>query len=209
MKIDCIIFDCDGTLVDSEYLGHLAMEIQLREIDVEDSASRMMAEHRGGKLGEIAKSLEDKHKVKLDKNFIDAYRECMAELSRNELQEIEGVTDLLEKIKYSICVASGGPIAKIELSLSLTNLKRFFGDNIFSSYEVNSWKPDPELFLHAARAMNVQPEQCVVVEDSPIGVKAALAANMTPIFYNPMGFDVPEGVISIKYMCELPSAIVL
>jgi HAD superfamily hydrolase (TIGR01509 family) len=211
MKINCIIFDCDGTLVDSEYLGHLALETQLREIGVEESASKLMAKHRGGKLGDIILTLEKKHGITLDDDFILPFRKRLEMLFANELKEIDGITlvlEALEKIESPICVASGGPVAKIEQSLSLTNLKRFFGENIFSSYEVNSWKPDPELFLHAARAMNVQPKQCVVIEDSPIGVKAALAANMTPVFYNPMGFDVPEGVISIKHMRELPSRII-
>lgn len=207
--IQCIIFDCDGTLVDSEYLGHLAMEIQLREIGVEDSASRIMAEHRGGKLADITQSLEQRHNILLDKYFIQAYRKCMAELSHRELQEIEDITEVLSKIEQPICVASGGPMAKIELSLSLTNLKRFFGNNIFSSYEVNSWKPDPDLFLHAANAMNVEPEHCIVVEDSPIGIEAALSANMTAVFYNPSGFDVPEGAISIEKMQELLIKVVL
>ena len=198
-----IIFDCDGTLVDSEYLGHLAMEVQLHEVGVEDSASRIMAEHRGGKLGEIISSLEIKHGVVLNEEFVQAYRKRMADFSNKELKEIEGVTEVLGKITQSMCVASGGPIPKIELSLALTNLKQFFGYNIFSSYEVNSWKPDPNLFLHAAKAMNVAPEQCIVVEDSPIGVEAALSANMTAIFYNPLGLDVPKGVTSIKNMAEL------
>lgn len=201
--IRCIIFDCDGTLVDSEYLGHLAMEVQLRKVGVEDSASRMMAEHRGGKLGEIISSLELTHDVILDEAFIQSYRKRMADLSNKELKEIEGVTESLEQIEQSVCVASGGPMEKIELSLALTNLKRFFGDNIFSSYEVNSWKPNPELFLYAAQAMKVKPELCIVVEDSPIGIEAALSAGMTPIFYNPSGFEVPNGVISIKNMAEL------
>lgn len=205
----CIIFDCDGTLVDSEYLSHKAMEIQLREIGIEDSASRMMEEHRGGKLAGIILSLEHKHDVQLDKLFTQGYRECVADLFHKELQEIDGVTEVLSKIEQSICIASGGPLAKIELSLKLTNLKRFFSDNIFSSYEVNSWKPDPDLFLHTANAMNVSPEHCIVVEDSPIGVEAALSANMTAVFYNPSGFDVPKGAISIKKMQELLTKVAL
>ena len=207
-EFDLIIFDCDGTLVDSEYLGHYALEIKLRDMGIEEHASKIMAEHRGGKLTNITRSLEIKHDIVLDDDFILSFRKLLVELFNNELKEIKGVTKALQKITKPICVASGGPLEKIEQSLSITKLKRFFGDNIFSSYEVNSWKPEPGLFLHAAEEMSFKPEQCVVVEDSPIGIEAALAANMTPIFYDPLNLTLPfKGVMTIKHMRELESAL--
>lgn len=206
--IKCLLFDCDGTLVDSEYLGHLALEMHLRTVDIEVSASKLMAQHRGGKLGDIIKSLEKEHNKILDEDFILGFRKEISQLFENELQAIEGINEALKQINLPICVASGGPRAKIEQSLGLTNLKHYFGDNIFSSYEVNSWKPDPYLFLHAANVMGFLPKHCAVIEDSPIGVEAALAANMIPIFYNPSALQVPEGnVVSINHMRELQGAI--
>ena len=207
--IKCIIFDCDGTLVDSEYLGHLAMEIQLQKSGIKESALEMMAKHRGGKLDEIVCSLEEKHNVVLGDNFIASYRICVEKLFKRELKEIEGVTALLNNIELPICIATGGPMAKISQSLSITNLKRFFGDNIFSSYEVNSWKPAPDLFLHAANAMGVKPAECLVVDDSPIGIEAALRAKMKAVFYNPSSLDIPHSnVVTITKMQELLSTLI-
>ena len=72
------------------------------------------------------------------------------------------------------CVASSGPVEKIRLNLSLVNLLDRFENNIFSSYDIDSWKPEPGIFLHAANSMGFTPEECVVIEDSPIGVNAAI-----------------------------------
>ncbi len=79
------------------------------------------------------------------------------------------------------CVASSGPREKIELSLRVTGLLPHFVGRIFSAYEIGSWKPDPGLFLHAARSMGVEPNVCAIVEDSIPGVQAGLAARM-PVF---------------------------
>ena len=67
------------------------------------------------------------------------------------------------------------------MSLEATELDRFFGSNVFSANDVEDGKPAPDLFLHVARQMGVQPQDCIVVEDSPAGVTAAVAAGMTAI----------------------------
>ena len=106
-----------------------------------------------------------------------------------------------------MCVASNGPREKIALSLSITGLLSFFDGRIFSSYELQTWKPDPGLYLHAAGAMKVAPENCAVVEDSVLGVRAGLAAGMRVFAYAAAG-DAPEfhlpSVTSFEHMAELP-----
>jgi len=206
--IKCIIFDCDGTLVDSEYLCNLGLEIKLRELQIEESAHEMMIQYRGGKLSEILKSLELKHNIVLDESFVTSYRVLVETLFEKKLKPIDGVINTLEKLDLPICVASSGPLKKIEKSLSLTNLKHFFNDNIFSSYEVNSWKPEPGLLLHAAEKMGFPPDQCAVVEDSQIGIHAAIAANMSAMLYDPLNLNIKDSrVRSIKQMSELHSII--
>lgn len=206
--IRCIIFDCDGTLVASEYLCNLGLEIKLRDLGIKESAPEMMIKYRGDKLARIIESLEQKHRVILGEDFVLSYRALVGKLFEKELQPIEGIVKVLEQIKQPICVASSGPRKKVEQALAVTNLKHFFGDNIFSSYEFGSWKPDPGLFLHAAGKMGFEPYQCAVVEDSPLGIKAAIAAKMYPIFYNPLNsYELFGGVRTIKHMCELSSAI--
>lgn len=99
-----------------------------------------------------------------------------------ELQPIDGVRDVIESLHdagTATCVASSGSHRKMELTLGLTDLRKLFEGRIFSSSEVERGKPAPDLFIHAARAMGVEPRLCVVVEDSINGVRAAVAAEMT------------------------------
>ena len=111
----------------------------------------------------------------------------------------------LSERSWTICVASSGPPEKIELSLSLTGLLSFFDERIFSSYQVGVWKPDPGLFLHAARALAVDPAECAVVEDSLPGLAAGLAAGMKVFAFQPFppAPDLPSGVTVLRSLLEL------
>ncbi|GAB1266539.1 HAD-IA family hydrolase [Aurantivibrio infirmus] len=204
----CIIFDCDGTLVDSEYLCNLGLEIKLRDYGVKESACEMMARFRGGKLTTILESLEDRHQIKLADDFVSSYRALVDALFEEQLQPCEGVSKMLAEISLPKCVASSGPLNKINKALNLTALSGYFNGHIFSSYEVGSWKPDPGIFLHAAKVMGYSPHNCVVVEDSPVGIAAAQRAEMKAILYDPAGIHSNiSGVCKINHMCELSSAI--
>ena len=82
----------------------------------------------------------------------------------------------------AVCVASQGKRAKTELTLGLTGLRALFPDHaIFSAYDVPRGKPHPDLFLHAAGEMRSPAGSCVVIEDTTIGIRAALTAGMTAI----------------------------
>jgi HAD superfamily hydrolase (TIGR01509 family) len=95
-----------------------------------------------------------------------------------DLQAIEGIHAALAAITIPGCVVSNGPMSKLTHTLGLTKLLGHFEGRIFSAYDVGSWKSDPGLFLHAARALGIDPSRCVVVEDSLSGVRAAKAAGM-------------------------------
>jgi HAD superfamily hydrolase (TIGR01509 family) len=207
--IQCVIFDCDGTLVDSEYLCNLGLEIGLRAKGIEEDAQALMVTFRGWQLEKTLARLSARHGVELDETFVQAYRQLLTKLFAEKLQPISGIEAALAAIDLPKCVASGGPMAKIEQALKLTGLSRHFGGNIFSSYVVKSWKPDPDLFLYAARTMGVRPEACAVVEDSPVGIEAALRAGMRPYLYDPHGVQqVAAGeVISFMEMGQLPELI--
>ena len=202
--IKCLIFDCDGTLVDSEYLCNLGLEIQLRNYGVESSAHEMMEKYRGGKLAEILQSIEKEHNILLKENFVSEYRELVNKLFENELNPCEGVLRFLSQNTLSICVASSGPTKKINKALEITGLKKYFGDNIFSSYEINSWKPDPDIFLYAAKRMGMNPDECLIIEDSIKGIESGLAAGMKTVLFDPMNrFDNISGVQNIDKMDKL------
>jgi HAD superfamily hydrolase (TIGR01509 family) len=119
-----------------------------------------------------------------------------------------GVTEMLVELPYARCVASNGPPAKIAHGLRAAGLEAFFGENVFSSYDVGRWKPDPHLFLHAAERMGFAPAQCIVVEDSNAGLAAAKAAGMSAIRYCPTGEPIAhDSVPLLTHFRELKSAI--
>jgi HAD superfamily hydrolase (TIGR01509 family) len=199
----CVIFDCDGTLVDSEYLCNLALEMNLAELGVQESAAKLIERYRGWKLAKIFNQLEDIHHIKLNES---KYRGLVTELFDRELQPVDGVKKALSEIQQVKCVASSGPLEKINQALQITGLSEFFGSHIFSSYIVKSWKPDPGLFLYAAEAMNFKPEECAVVEDSKVGLIAAISAGMQAYFFNPENVECQiRSAVSFNDMSQLPS----
>jgi HAD superfamily hydrolase (TIGR01509 family) len=206
--IKCIIFDCDGTLVDSEYLCNLGLEIKLRDYGIESSATEMMVKFRGRKLANILQTIESEYQIKLEDDFVSSYRSLVDKLFEKDLKPCEGVHAALTEIHLPMCVASSGPLEKINKALAISGLSSHFGGQIFSSYVVGSWKPDPGIFSHASKAMGFQPSECAVVEDSPVGIVAAKAAGMRPILYDPHCIhDQTLCLRTISHMRELHSAI--
>jgi len=177
----CVIFDLDGTLVDSEGLCNQAFLDLLPQLS--DTVESLIQRYRGKKLASIFADLE----VRLCQNLPDAfeqhYRQRVAELFSRELKPMPGVLEMLEATNFPKCIASSGPPLKIRQALQVSGLAPYFGDSIFSSYEVGSWKPEPGLFQYAANAMGFMPSQCVVVEDSEVGIEAAAAAGMKAFQY--------------------------
>jgi HAD superfamily hydrolase (TIGR01509 family) len=204
-----LIFDCDGVLVDSEELGIQTLVDTAREYGpFEMDIAEALRLFRGRKMGDCAEVLAERLGKPLPEDFIPQVRVRQAEVFRRSLKPIPGVHDALKEIPVPRCVASNGPREKIALSLSVTGLLPFFEGRIYSSYEVGSWKPDPGLYLHAAAQQKVLPKDCVVVEDSPVGVRAGLAAGMRVCAFVAAGDDAPEfhleGVTRFDRMAELP-----
>lgn len=203
VPIQCVIFDLDGTLVDSEELCNQAFVDLLPYLD--DTAKGLARKYRGLKLSHIISDLEHRTGERLPSTFEAAYRRRVSELFASHLKPVDGVIDMLENLPAPKCVASGGPRFKIQQALNVSGLLRFFEDRAFSSYDVGSWKPDPGLFLHAAAAMGFRPAECAVVEDSDVGITAALAAGMTAFHYQPDGDStVIDGARAFAEMSRLP-----
>ena len=183
----CVLFDCDGTLVDTELLGNVALAEQLALAGVAETGESLTARFRGRKLADMLTALESRHGVALPSGFVESYRARAAEAFERQVTPIEGVAEMLETLGLPMCIVSNGPLAKIRQSLRVAGLARHFGDRVFSAYDVGSWKPDPGLMLHAARAMGAAPRDCVVVDDSAPGVEAAGRAGMRALWFAPHG----------------------
>lgn len=201
----CVLFDCDGTLVDSELLGNVALERQLALAGIAESAEALTARFRGHKLADMLAALQSSHGVSLPADFTARYRERAAALFETDVVPMPGVVDLLARLELPMCVASNGPLAKIRQNLRVAGLARHFGDRLFSAYEVGAWKPDPGLLLHAARAMGVAPGDCVVVDDSATGIEAAGRAGMRALWFLPHGApsEVPAHATPVSDMAAL------
>ena len=129
----------------------------------------------------------------------------MAAAFEARLRPVEGVEALLESLELPYCVASNGPREKMEVTLGTTGLLPYFQTRIVTAYEVGCWKPDPGLFLHAARMLGAAPENCIVVEDSTLGVRAGVAAGMTVFGYAPAGGSelAEAGARPLAHMADL------
>jgi HAD superfamily hydrolase (TIGR01509 family) len=212
-RLPCLLFDCDGTLVDSEPLLADEMATSLTRLGLPFEAGDYIGEFRGSRFRNIVAVLESRHGSVDPQRLADTEAEMRANLNRRletELTPIAGAREALEALAgYPCGVVSNGPENKIRTSLKAIGLADHFGPHLFSAYTANYWKPDPALYRHAARSMGYPPEQCVVVEDSLVGVKAALAAGMTVVHLNrfPDVEETPEGAIMITSMYQLPTVI--
>lgn len=178
-RYELIIFDCDGVLVDSEPLASDALVSCLAERGLRlDQFDELEHRFKGRKMAQCLEMVEKLLDLTLPAEFEDEVRKRTADNFRRELRPIPGIMDALRALRVPYCVASSGPLEKIHLSLSLTDLLPYFEGRIFSAYDVGRWKPDPHLFLHAAEVMGFAPDVCAVVEDSVAGVQAARAAGM-------------------------------
>lgn len=183
--IAAVIYDCDGTLVDSELLNaRCFVDMIATDHGVHLDAVAVEAEFRGGRFADMCDTLAARHGFVLDPDFTPRYRAHTQNVFKHELQAIPGVHAAIEAIGEPRCVASSGPPGKLATALRVTGLADYFGDFVFSAYQIEAWKPEPDLFLHAARAMGVAPAQCAVIEDSDPGVEAARRAGMRVFGYD-------------------------
>lgn len=191
----CIIFDLDGTLVDSETLCNQAFVDLVSGLG--GPAELLVKRYRGEKLAHILSDIEKRIGKKLPATF-----------EEHNLKPMPGVVDMLEKLDRPRCIASSGPPHKIAQALKVSGLERYFGSNSYSSYVVGSWKPEPGLFLYAAQSMGFAPSDCIVVEDSNFGIQAAKTAGMSALRYAPHSTEkCDKKTIVFNKMSRLPDLI--
>lgn len=171
-------------LVDSEGLGNDVFAETLAIYGHQISSNESKSRFRGMKLATCLEVLELETGIALPESFETDLRARMSSVFQDQLRPVEGALRLVESLRIPFCVASSGPRKKIEENLQTTNLYPHFVGKIFSGYEVKSWKPDPGLFLSAARHFGIAPRDCIVVEDSYVGVSAGIAADMTVLALN-------------------------
>lgn len=186
---ELIIFDCDGVLVDSETIFNQVLVEDLGTRGFEITLKESMAHFVGGTMEGVQNVVKERG-IDLPSDWIELlYEKGLARLN-DGVDVIAGVPQLLEQLTelgLPFCVASNGPMHKMHLTLGQNDLLTRFDNALFSAYEINSWKPEPDLFLHAASQFSIAAERCVVIEDSSTGTLAAKNARMPCLGYSPEG----------------------
>lgn len=185
--MELVIFDCDGVLVDSEVISNRVLAAMLTAQGLPTTLPQARREYQGLLLADVLARAEAKLRRSLPADWLARFEAERSEAFRRELQPVAGVAETVECLYHAglrVCVASQGKLEKTRLSLALTGLDHLFPEHVrFSAYSVANGKPAPDLFLHAAATIGVEPAACAVVEDTPSGVEAAVAAGMRAIGY--------------------------
>lgn len=185
--LQLVIFDCDGVLVDSEVISNEVLAQALTAEGLPTTLTEARREYQGLLLGEIVARAQAKLGRSLPEDWLTRYERDRAEAFHRELEPVQGAAEAVQRIsaaEVAVCVASQGKLEKTRLSLGLTGLRDLFpAGALFSAWSVPRGKPHPDVYLHAASVMGAKPSRCVVVEDTPSSVTAAVAAGMRTIGY--------------------------
>lgn len=174
-----VIFDCDGVLVDSEPHSIAVLVKVMGDLGIAIDEAGAYERFLGRSLAAVTDYMRDDHGLTVGEDFIQNIRTDLFARFRAELKPIPGIEEALDGLRQPRCVASSSQLERIRLSLSVTGLSERLEPHIFSAQMVKNGKPAPDLFLHAAAEMGVAPADCVVIEDSPAGIQAAKAGDMT------------------------------
>lgn len=181
-NIRCVIFDCDGVLIDSERLCCQALVDVFSAYGVTASASDFLRHFQGGKLADILSDAKQRLNIDASLDELEPrYRVALEHLYQTNLKPVEGVDFVLNTLsasKIDYCVVSNSPKEKMERSLALAGLLPAFKGSCFSAFDANSWKPEPDLLLYALMNMGYSAQECIYIDDTASGVEAGVKAGI-------------------------------
>ena len=180
---ELVIFDCDGVLVDSERITNRVFAQMLNELGLPVTLEDMFERFVGNSMSHCLELINQMLGKPPPSGFFDEYRVRTKSALESELKPISGIEDALDAIGIPYCVASSGDHDKMRATLGITKLLPKFEGRLFSVTEVPRGKPHPDVFLLAAERFGVAPAGCAVVEDTPVGVAAGVAAGMRVFGY--------------------------
>jgi HAD superfamily hydrolase (TIGR01509 family) len=183
-RFELVIFDCDGVLVDSEPIINQAHARVLTACGYPITEQNLVDRFCGMSDREMLEIIEREWGRALPASYAEHVGLMIEAGFRQSLAAIEGVAEALDALTLPICVASSSSLEQIRQKLTITSLLGRFGVHLFSAAMVARGKPAPDLFLYAAQRLTTTPDRCLVVEDSPAGIDAALAAGMTAIGFS-------------------------
>ncbi|MAI37153.1 HAD family phosphatase [Alteromonas sp.] len=179
-----IIFDCDGVLVDSEGITTQVFIDMLAELGINITLEEIMNRYVGMPMSDGLAMLAKQYGFTPPTDFVERfYRNSMVVLA-DQLQPVPGIKMVIKQLQLPFCVASNSRVEKVRAMLNITGLLGSFEGKIFTACQVENPKPAPDVYLYAAKVFNADPSDCLVIEDTPVGVSAAKAAGMTVYGYS-------------------------
>ena len=180
--VRAIIFDFDGVIADSEVLSNTVLAEIVTELGVPTTVEDSYRTYMGKRFHEVIATIEKTVGRTLPPSFGEHYQRRTLERFRRDLSPIAGVRDFIAKFAdLPRCIASSSSPDRLALSLEVLGMTPLFEGRVFSASNVARGKPNPDIFLHAAAAIGVRPQECIVIEDSVTGVIAGRAAGATVI----------------------------
>ncbi len=175
---ELVIFDCDGVLIDSEVISARMLIAELAGYGVDMDMAFVSSHFLGRSYPVVLKEVRERWGVALPDRFEADYRARLLAAFERDLKVMPGVEPVIAALDRPYCLATSSSPERLRRSLELTGLAPLFAGRSFTASEVARGKPAPDLFLHAAARMGVDPARCLVIEDSVNGVRAGLAAGM-------------------------------
>jgi HAD superfamily hydrolase (TIGR01509 family) len=212
-----VIFDCDGILVDTENMANERLALWLTEAGYPVDFNYCRKHFSGRSMISLRKQNHEVARIQIGDALADRWNVGLPELFAkgvDEIPHVRGVIDAVRAADIPYCVASSARVSKMHITLGVTGLLPLFEHAMFSSTMVGRSKPFPDLFLHAAREMGVEPADCIVIEDSVAGTTAGIAAGMRVFSYHgdphsdPQGLEKAGGILFAD-MRDLPGLIPL
>ena len=182
MVIRGLIFDFDGVIADSEALANTVLAESVSSLGQQTTLDEALSRYMGKRWPEVVALIETDIGRTVPDGFSDTLKAATLERFRAELREVQGAAAFIRYFAHlPRCIASSSSLDRLQICLDVLGLAGEFGTNVFSAEMVERGKPHPEIFLLAAQRMGIAPANCMVIEDSANGVRAALAAGMAVI----------------------------
>ena len=178
-SIDLVIFDCDGVLIDSEVISAQVLVDMLTPEGVSIDLDYVYKYFLGQQFTSVKQALLQNFSIDLPDSFESEYRQQLLLAFEKDLRTTSGVKEILSKLNVACCVATSSSLLRTQGALKLVGLTDHFSETIYTASQVKRGKPAPDLFLFAAKQMQVEPKNCLVIEDSISGIKAGISADMS------------------------------
>jgi HAD superfamily hydrolase (TIGR01549 family) len=181
--VGALIFDFDGVIADSEAIANTVLAETVTRLGHSTTLDEALTRYSGRRWDEVVAEIEAAIGRPLPDDFSGQLKLSTLDRFRTDLKEVSGATDFIRRFAHiPRCIASSSSIDRLQLCLSVLALEAEFGSHVvFSADMVARGKPHPDIFLFAAGRLGVRPDQCLVIEDSAGGIRAAVAAGMTVV----------------------------